>query len=274
MLDISTMEEDRRGEIECERVTRTVTCGGIGLTPQILRTCRAVHQEAGPILYGRNVFGFPLWNLRSAWHLELQRQDWRIEAETFCRDIYQNPEKHWNENEKFLQALGILGFTSFVQQIGQQNTVSMKRLRFDHYLGFSTGLSWTTKAAQEATQCYGWAIEVITLLLKYHFSGIQQIKFCHGFYTAPIHWDGFENGPFEPIESDHLHAFNLQNQLDKYSSGERLLGAWQREIICKAIESMIEEVHWLQCLRITGLHDYDRICQRVEDLQTLVKSRH
>ena len=255
---------DGESEIKCER-----TGGGfsscpswyrIGLTPQVLRTCRAVHQEAAPILYCENVFGFSLCNHVEFWHAKPKRQDLWNEAENFCRDIYRNSGKRWDE--KGLYSLRTSGFVPFLQQIGPKNAASMKRLKFYY--------KWSRIAK---TQWHGWAIEMNALLLKYHVPGIQQMKICYGSYHDSMDWDDFENGLFEPVEVGMKECLNLRLPWEFFALDpiNEVLG---QEVICKAIENMVKEVHWLQHLRVTGLDEYDQIRQRIENLQTLVKNRH
>ena len=70
----------------CRRVSPTP---GIplskGLTPQILRTCRSISQEATPILYCRNLFQFHLRDSPRPWEDERTRKD---RLESLCQDLY------------------------------------------------------------------------------------------------------------------------------------------------------------------------------------------
>ena len=178
--------ESIRGEcfesgIRCDRTSYALlNYPSISLTPQLLRACRAIHQEAAPILYGGNIFGFYFWREGKFWDSEVQRQDWWIVTDNFCRDIYRNWGNHCNEEA--LEALWTPGLASFLHQTGQQNAASIKRMNFYQQR------SWTISQAK----WHGWAIKVNTLLLKYHVPGIQQVKYSHGYSRHPLHWGEYD----------------------------------------------------------------------------------
>ena len=266
VLAINSIGRGYKSEVECGRIgCAFIQSPGVGLTPQILRTCRAIHREAAPILYGRNVFGFSPWEMCNWWDPVLDAKEWWIKAKIFCRDIYRNPKNHRNERAFF--PLRMSAFASSLQQIGKQNAATMKRLRFYQEL------FWAKRP--------GLAIEVNTLLLKYHVPDIQQIKLCYGFCRSPDQWDEFESRLFEPVKGGlkknyilyELSNSNGHHETPQDTGLDREREVRQQEVICKAIENMIKELHWLQHLRVTGLDQFDQTRQRIEDLQTLVKNR-
>ena len=94
-----------------------------GLTPQIFRTCKSIHREATPTLYGATVFHFPLEPGYMSGDLPVYLSRDRGHAEqpglrALCRELYQKPGPS-GVNEAF----GVLHrstFAMFLRQIGQK----------------------------------------------------------------------------------------------------------------------------------------------------------
>ncbi|CAD6578744.1 MAG: hypothetical protein ASARMPRED_008826 [Alectoria sarmentosa] len=91
-----------RGMVTTSRPTggRSGHCTGTGLTPQILRTCKAINREATPMLYGENVFLFQL--------------EESLEGFMHCHNIP--------------RAVKDSILATFLRQVGQQNAATLKKL--------------------------------------------------------------------------------------------------------------------------------------------------
>ena len=170
----------------------------------------------------------------------------------------------------------------------------LKRLKF-----LKNEDTWTLLEAEQA----GWAIEVVTRLLKCYAPGVRQIKI----FRVPIppipplvdsiqredcvywdesdcvHWDEFEDGPFE---ADHqglsledmrsppaLWDSDDEDSLHRLLFRSNLVRLKEEMAIYQAIVGMIQEITWLNHLRVTGFDGDYQTRRKVEDLQTLVKNR-
>ena len=172
-------------------------------------------------------------------------------------------------------------FAVFLRQVGRQKASSVRRLKF-----LKNEDTWTSFDAKQA----GWAIEVVTQLLKCYAQGVRQIKICRvpipefDFIEREIyiHWDEFEYGPFEPTD-DGLKTFEdkelspaLWDSDDAHPSlrfRPDSVRLEEEKAICQAIIAMVQEITWLSHLRVTGLDGDNQTRQKVEDLQTLVNNR-
>ena len=271
----------RNKKTACRRVCRSIDiCTSRGLTPQIQCTCRIINQEATPILYRGNVFQFQLRDTYRPWEDDTTE---RFRLESLYQSLYHNNVESWIE--KASEARIRSDFAVFLRQIGRQKAASVRRLKF-----LKNKDTLTSPKAQQA----GWAIEVVTQLLKCYAPGVRQIKICHvpvpefGFIEREVyvHWDEFEYGPFEPSpnyletlegmrlppalwDSDDAHP-SLFSLLKFRPNSVRLE---EEKAIYQAIIDMVQEITWLTNLRVTGLDGDDQIRRRVDDLQTLVKNR-
>lgn len=181
----------------CMRVGKSIEIRtSTGLTPQILCTCRTIHQEATPMLYYANIFQFQLQDSSRLWENNTER---KLMLESLCQKLYHNTVESWSAMSS--KALIRSDLAVFLRQIGRQNAANLKRLKF--LRNEDSPSSFDAKQA-------GWAIEVVAQLLKCYAPGVRQIKIC----CVPIpqfefigrriyiHWDDFEYGPFEPTDND------------------------------------------------------------------------
>ncbi|KAL9062218.1 MAG: hypothetical protein Q9161_009835 [Pseudevernia consocians] len=171
--------------------SRSGDCNNTGLTPQILRTCKAVYREATPMLYSENIFQFQ------------PREDDALLLDGFakdnlkvlCREFYPNPEVHLTETPLTTPIYSILAV--FLRQIGQQNAASLKTLMF------FTGIANFSAYAQDA----GQSIEVVTQILKFHVPGLGQLVVCRGLTGRDgrkyDHWELLDKGRTGVRDQEH-----------------------------------------------------------------------
>lgn len=160
--------------------SRSGDCDSIGLTPQILRTCKAIYREATPMLYSENIFQFQ------------PRRDYDLmddgfpkdNLEALCREFHPNPAVPLIGRQFETPIFSILAV--FLRQIGQRNAASLKMLMF------FTEKQYYTSYAQKA----GRAIKVVTQLLKYHVPGLGQVAICRGLSN----WDKFQHDHWELLD--------------------------------------------------------------------------
>lgn len=263
----------------CMRVGKSIEIRtSTGLTPQILCTCRTIHQEATPMLYYANIFQFQLQDSSRLWENNTER---KLMLESLCQKLYHNTVESWSAMSS--KALIRSDLAVFLRQIGRQNAANLKRLKF--LRNEDSPSSFDAKQA-------GWAIEVVAQLLKCYAPGVRQIKIC----CVPIpqfefigrriyiHWDDFEYGPFEPTDNDlkpledtglqpALWDLDDENSLHDLSFRPGSVRLEEEKAIYQAISDMVQELTWLNHLRVTGLDEDDQTRRKVEDLQTLVKNR-
>lgn len=232
-------------------------CASIGLTPQILRVCKAIHRDATPILYGENVFQF---RLKEGQTPSNRGSTGLNDFESFCRELRQDPMGRWIDEAP--DALRDSTFAVFLRKIGQRNAASIKKLKFVE--------EEAHKRAYD--QQAGRPIQAITHLLKSHVPDVRQVKICRGC----DHWDGFEDGPFKPVDFEP----------ERLVSSCRVISCWdelpdlvpdvrrgEQEAMYKATADLVREITWLKQLSVTGFDEDDPAYQKLEDLQTLVKTR-
>lgn len=259
MLDIDSYYGSRE-KILCLRISYDDQASfHIGLTPQILRTCKAIHREATPIMYSENLFQF-----RSREDAEpiFIAQDI---LDPWCRNLYeQSPELR---NYMVPLSLTNSRFTSFLQLIGQQNAASLKRLRF---------LGLATKSRMKAP-VNGWVLKLIVPLLKFHVPHVHQIKICRGLPD----WDKFEDGPFQPVNNwDHRSGFlfkprswHHRNSHNEVHDDQKLVSQDEHMAMYNAIVVLTQEITWLKQLSCAGFVKNDPTWPKIQELQTLVKNR-
>ncbi len=215
----------------------------IGLTPQILRACKAIYQEAIQILYRENLFSFSI----ACRH----EQD---KLESFCRELYLNPAGY----------LERCPFAMFLRQIGQKNAASLRRLRF---VG---GGSWHF----DYSSTMFWAFQEITRLLKHRAPGVCQVKICRDV----TYREELEDGSFELNKGSEFSIgwTKMWGSEDGGEDGHRphaMIRRREQEAMYKAIEEMVEEITWLKDLTVTGFEKKDPARPKIENLQAMVKSR-
>lgn len=244
--------------------TGSSNCASIGPTPQILRTCKAIHREATPILYSGNVFQF-----------YLRRGDAKSHP----------GYKGWNETPT--DALNSIIFAIFLRQIGQQNAASLKRLKF-----FVPEVY-----ARTHTQLAGCAIQVFTQLLKCHVPGVRQVKICRGL----VDQDQYEKEPAKLVddglegfgENDSDHTTKSQAQMfapkqtemvsndadfdDQGTDGHyhppSAVRREEQEAMYKATADMVQEITWLDQLSFAGFDQDVPAFEKMKQLEALVKVR-
>lgn len=236
----------------------------IDLAPQILRTCKAIHQEATAILYGENVFYF---GFRKTDSIGVSYPE-RDTLEALCQGLYQNAAEPWDG-----EVHGVFRcseFAAFLLQIGQQNTASLKRLRFD------VERASDNVGARRA----GSAIQAITQVFKYHVPGLRQVKICRdvGGCRDVRSWDEFETGPSMPaydILKNRGKESSNNNQPDFKAWRDSLLPETpiQEEAMYTAVRDMVQEIPWLKQLSFAGFDEKDSTHQKMKELQALVKTR-
>lgn len=242
----------------------------IDLTPQILRTCKAVHREATSVLYSENVFRF-LFRLNSR---EISYPG-RDTLDTACEDFYQIPAGRLDD--EIYGVLRYSEFAAFLLQIGRHYTAYLKKLRFDG------DAAWNLSDAQNAD----WAIQAVTQLSKYHIPGLRQFKICRDDrfrrdFGTVRGWDGFENSLFTPAydileeggkKSGHNNGVDI-NDPGIYAPRPPLaIHRKQEEAILKAVTHMVQEITWLKQLSFAGSHQQSPSYQKMEELQALVEAR-
>ena len=225
-------------------------CYGIGLTPQILRVCKTVHRDATPILYGENVFQFQLIKRQISWNPVTTGLD---DSKNLCRELPQNSMGRWNDEAPDFSHDST--FAVFLREIGQQNAASVKNLKFVE-----------KKVDNRAhAQQAGQAIQATTQLLKSHAPGVCQVKIGLG----RDHWDGFEEGPFKPV----IFTSTLVCLKGLFPDYVRTIHPEEQETMYKGMADMVREITWLKQLSVTGFDKDDPAYQKLQDLQTLVKTR-
>ena len=256
----TTRDADQEKKITCKQISSgSNACARIGLTPQTLRICKTIHQEAAPILYSINLFQFRIGEAPLSSEPNILRQE---RLEYLRRKLYQDPAELWGVNDQ--ESLICSPFAVFLRQIGQRNAASLKRLKF---VGGING-RWADPMGQQA----GAGIEVFTQLLKYHVPGARQVKICRG----PDQWDEFEDGIFEPVE-DVLEDEAASPVLWDIFPGcvPPLLSARpdEQNVMCRAIEELVENVTWLKRLSVTGFGHDSPASRKIEELEAIVKAR-
>ena len=225
-------------------------------------------------MYDENLFQFQLRDSYWPWENKTTRKD---RLESLCQELYHDTVEVWIE--KAFEARIRSDLAVFLRQIGRQKAATVKRLKF-----LKNENTCTSPEAKQA----GWAIEVVTQLLKCYAPGVRQIKICR--VAIPVfglkredcvHWDVFENGPFEAnhhglktLEGMRLSPplwgpDDAEHDLKRYRPDSVRLE--EEEAVHQAVLDMVQEITWLNYLRVTG---DDGIRLKVEDLQTLVKNRN
>ena len=152
-------------KIECTRATSNDKArANIGLSPQILRTCRAIHLEAASILYTKNILQFCLYDMYQVDRWWSRGSAGQERLETFCRGLYHHTDKISNGKDPRVAIKST--FAIFLRRIGRQNAASLSRLRF------VTTHKRSTLSDKEAS----WTIDMVTYLLKYHASNVHHLE--------------------------------------------------------------------------------------------------
>ena len=282
----TTHDADQEKKIACKQIKSSGNaCARIGLTPQILRICKSIHQEAAPILYSMNLFQFKPGKSLLSSKPNMLRQE---RLEYLRRKLYQDPAELWGVNDH--ESLICSPFAVFLRQIGQRNAASLKRLKF---VGGING-----RGIDPMGQQAGAGIEVFTQLLKYHVPGARQVKICRG----PDQWDEFEDGIFE-VEDGILEVedgiLEVEHMLEDEAVSPALWDILEDEavspalwymctgcvpslhlarpdeqiVMCRAIEELVEKVTWLKRLSVTGFGHDSPVSRKIEELEAIVKAR-
>ena len=240
----------------------------IDLAPQTIRTCKAIHQEATAILYGENVFYFWFGRINSI-GISYPGRD---TLEALCQGLYQNAAETWGDES--YDVLKYSEFAPFLLQIGQHNTGSLKRLRFDVHT------AWEYADAPKA----GWTMQAVTQLLKYHVPGLRQVKVCCSIRGCLYirGWDEFERGPFIPAydilkdrgkKSSHNNEPDLEAYRGLLPKALQIVRQEQEEVMYKAVRGMIQEITWLKQLSFAGFDEKESTHWKMKGLHALVKAR-
>ena len=255
----TTRDADQEKKIACKQLSSSGNaCARIGLTPQTLRICKTIHQEAAPILYSINLFQFQLGESLLSSKPNILRQE---RLEYLRRKLYQDPAELWGVNDH--ESLICSPFAVFLRQIGQRNAASLKRLKF---VGGING-RWIDPMGQQA----GAGIEVFTQLLKHHVPGVRQVKICRG----PDQWDEFEDGIFgvEDVLEDEAVSPAPWDIFTGCVPSLHLARPDEQSVMCEAIEELVEKVTWLKRLSVTGFGHGSPASRKIEELEAIVKAR-
>ena len=258
--------------IECKRaVSSDRLCVSLGLTPQVLSTCREIHLEATSILYARNLFHFYFNDVCCMYKKWERDTAGKYRLEISCRELYHNSDEVRFKNAS--RAVTQSTLAVFMRQIGRQNAASLNRLKvvIPRSQAPSPFLSRATEAA--------WTIDMTTQLLKHHAPRVRRLKiyFISGYrYDGDCrnHWDDFEDGPFDTTSDGLKPSWDERFPLKPCLAPRSPFVYEVEKIICQAIADMVQEITWLKQLRIAGFEEDDPHRQGIEDLQALVKNRH
>lgn len=230
----------------------------LGLTPQLLSTCKAIHHEAAPILYSANLSEFRLEDERDLTNAVLSG-GYRISS--LCWELYQYPARCWRHG-----TCGVLyhsRFAMFLRQVGQGYAANLKRLTFFDLVPLHSWHSWHSWPEMHRQE--DWLpIKVVAQLLKYHVPGVRQIQICR----RCVDIDTFDYGSQESIacalESDTISP-KVHVSYRDYNDRILFTNSHQEEqsFMCKSLEGLVQEITWLQQLS----H------KKMEELQALVEAR-
>ena len=251
-------------------------CASIGLTPQILCTCKAVHREATSILYKGNIFHFQLNQISLMPGLSEQNN-----FKASCQELYRNPVECWDDGSR--SALNASSFAIFLRQIGQQNAASCRKLRF---------VAQNVHTDLDA-HIIGSSIQLVTRLLECHVPGVRQVKISYN----GDHWDRFESAHLEMFGkgSESFESQGNNNSHPKKSAHEDsplptfwdfdeesqdeltnpLLDVRGKEQVAtyRATFHMVQMIPWLKHLSVVGFDKDLPAYQKMKDLETLVRTR-
>ena len=196
----------------------------------------------------------------------------RDTLEALCQGLYQNAAEAWDD--EVYDVLKFSKFSAFLLQIGQQNTSSLKKLRFD--VDAALGYAGAPNV--------GWAIHAVTQLFKYHVPGLRQVKLCRNIrgYRDIRGWDEFEMGPFMQAydiledrgkESSHNDDIDLETYKSLFPKALPAVSRDQEEAMYKAVKDMVQEIPWLKQLSVDGFDEEESTHQKMKELQALVKTR-
>ena len=257
--------------IECKRTgSSDRPCVSIGLTPQVLSTCRDIHLEATPILYSRNLFHFYFDDMCRIYDKWARDTTGKYRLETWCRELYHHTDEIWVEDPP--GAMTQFTLAVFMRQIGRQNAASLSRLK-------------VIIQRTQAPSPFLWrdtedisTIDMIRQLLKHHAPGVRHLKiYCIPSYRYDgdrrNHWDDFEDGPFETTSDGLKPSWDERFPLNPRLGPRSPVDYKAEKVFCQAIADMAQEITWLKQLRIAGFDEDGPNRQRVEDLRALLNDR-
>lgn len=134
------------------------------LDPAILRTCQKVHDEAAPVLYGKNAFYFSLPDSCTRVYLRKTEPAHELRLRSQCLWLFGYREHSWHT--LFLEMQASL-FARFLHRIGRKNAARLTTLRF-----LIENPDW---GEYDAGLTVGQAVTVVMQLLKIHVSGLQDL---------------------------------------------------------------------------------------------------
>lgn len=137
----------------------------LGIEPAILRICKKVHDEAAPVLYGKNAFYFSVPDPCTRLFFRKTEPADELRLRCQCLWLFGYRQESWNR--LFLEIQASL-FAHFLYQIGKQNAALLTALRFL--------LEKPEGGEFDAGLTVGPAMNVVMQLLKHHVSGLHDLK--------------------------------------------------------------------------------------------------
>lgn len=184
----------------------------VPVSTNILRTCKQIHNEAAPILYGGNTFYFGLPNPCTGIEPQVIEPAEVLQLDSQCLLLFGYRAESWHE---LLFAIQASFFARFLYQIGKENAARITTLRF---------VVRDLKASRSLTT--GQAMKVVTHLLHRHAPGLRDLRII-----LTTHFDEEpKNGVYRPYRVSKgaypsvelvLHSI-LKNSVPKLSGLKRL----------------------------------------------------
>ena len=98
----------------------------VPISPELLRTCKKVHEEAAPILYGKNAFHFSLPDLATRAQLRTAEPAEELRLRSQCLWLFGYRAENWH---KFFLEIQASLFARFLYKIGKENAASITTIR-------------------------------------------------------------------------------------------------------------------------------------------------
>ncbi len=142
-------------------------CGDLplGLAPEILQTCKTIHNEAAPILYAKNTFYFSLPDECTRGQLYTTAPAEELLLRSQCLWLFGYREVSWHT--LFFEMQASL-FARFLHRIGKENAASLTTIRI---LLLDDDSSYG-----EDDPTIGKALNVAIQLLHIHVSGLRDLS--------------------------------------------------------------------------------------------------
>ena len=151
------------------------------LAPAILQTCKTIHDEAAPILYGQNAFYVSLPDLCTRTALDTTDPAEELRLRSQCLWLFGYREVAWPT--LFFEMQASL-FARFLHRIGKENAASLRTLRFvaldDDCVGYKDGPT------------IGKAMNVVFQLLHIHVPGLRDLSVILKVYDIRPYSNWFE----------------------------------------------------------------------------------